>query len=488
MVNIVVADDEKLIRAGIKKILKDNLGESINIIEAKNGEEAYESVVSSKVDVVITDIRMPLLDGVGLMQKLNALEEKPSIIVLSGFDDFAYAKAAISSGALAYLLKPLDSKELIAAVNTALSVAQQAQKVKNERTINMIMNEGYSEDSYEFDVNKFPNGFCCVGICGKHCDETVFSMLTPDMYYILHQRKDFLNILISREALYLLKSDLNLSSFIVGISTPSEKIAELRRLRREAISAMIQAFFAAESSDGDMLKKKRKSGIYYFTYENVVNDFSSLDSKYERMIASIDLMNLDDVKKNVAAMFDYSDTEPCYKAESLRYIYSKIVNNLFRRYPKLSDSDTYLYLKSLMIENIHQSECLSDWIKNISDYVIYLVELLKQQQGKYPYITKALAYVDKHYSEDITMATVANYVSMNYTWFSEKFKEQVGVNFNDYLRKYRMEKAKVLLESGAYKVYEAAAKAGFKDVKHFMKTFREMNGMTAGEWSKLHNS
>ena len=115
------------------------------------------------------------------------------------------------------------------------------------------------------------------------------------------------------------------------------------------------------------------------------------------------------------------------------------------------------------------------------------MELLRNQQGKYAYITKAIAYINEHYKDEITMATVANYVSMNYTWFSEKFKEQMGVNFNDYLKRFRMERAKHLLEKGTYKVYEVAEKCGFKDVKHFMKTFREMNGMSAGEWSRLHS-
>ena len=75
---------------------------------------------------------------------------------------------------------------------------------------------------------------------------------------------------------------------------------------------------------------------------------------------------------------------------------------------------------------------------------------------------------------------------MNYTWFSEKVKKQTGMNFNEYLKKIRMEHAKSLLEKGIYKVYEVASKCGFKDTKHFMKVFRQVNGMSAGEWAKIH--
>lgn len=488
MISVVIADDEKLIRAGISKILTDQLDEPINILEAKNGEEAYSFVVNEHAEIVITDIRMPILDGVGLMKKLNKLDVKPSVIVLSGFDEFNYAKAAIENGAISYLLKPVDSYELLTVVNTAIIAAKKAGKAKDELALNSIINEGYSEKSISLDKKNFPNGFCSVGITGKDCGEKVLSGLKSEMYCVVQQKKDFLNLVVSKESLYLLRSDLNLSNYVIGISSPSERVGELRRLNREAVSAMFQSFFVGDNREGDILKRKKRCGIYYFTYENAMNDFSAIDAKYDRIIAAIDLMNIEDARKGVYSLFDFSGIEAFYRGECLRYIYSNIVNNLLKRYPKIIDSDTYLYLKSIMIENIQQVSCLYEWVHYVSDYVIYLVELLKRKHGKYPYISKALEYIDKHYAEDISMVNVANYVSMNYTWFSEKFKEQVGMNFNDYLRRYRMEKAKLFLESGAFKVYEAAEKAGFKDVKHFMKTFKEMTGMTAGEWGKVHSS
>jgi two-component response transcriptional regulator (chey-like receiver and arac-type DNA-binding domains), putative len=84
------------------------------------------------------------------------------------------------------------------------------------------------------------------------------------------------------------------------------------------------------------------------------------------------------------------------------------------------------------------------------------------------------------------MAMVANQVSVNYTWFSEKFKQHTGVNFNEYLKRIRIEKAKQLLEKGCYKVYEVASRSGFGDVKYFMKIFREITGMSPTEWKSKH--
>ena len=109
MISIVIADDEKLIRAGIKKIIKDNIEVPLEIFEAKNGSEALELCKTENPNVLITDIRMPVLDGVELMKSVSQLEVKPTIIVLSGFDDFVYAKAAIQNGAMSYILKCKDT-------------------------------------------------------------------------------------------------------------------------------------------------------------------------------------------------------------------------------------------------------------------------------------------------------------------------------------------------------------------------------------------
>ena len=484
MVTIIVADDEKLIRAGIKKILQDNLGEVVNIIEAKNGSEAYSLCLSEQPDVIITDIRMPGMDGVELMNRMSLLPEKPAIIVLSGFDDFTYAKAAITNGALAYLLKPVDTKELITAMNKALLAARKQDKIKNEKTIRAIMSEGIVDSKADFDIKNFPSGMYCVAFCGRHCNDVVLLVLGNVSYYVLEQKKDFICLIVSKETLASIQENEKLSGYILGISRSTDSVLDLRKLYRETYSALFQSYFQVST---EYITTPRKPGSYTFGVENVVQDFADLDSRYEKIIAAMDLLSQTEAKKAIDNLFDFSTIEEHKRPECLRYIYNKIVNNLFKRFPKFSDSDTYLYLKGLMIENIHQVESIAEWIHYVTDYIFYLIELLKGQQGKYPYITKAIAYINKHYSEPITMASVANYVSMNYTWFSEKFKEQIGVNFNDYLKRYRMEQAKHFLEMGTYKVYEVAIKSGFKDVKHFMKSFREMNGMSAGEWARIHS-
>ena len=155
MITVVLADDEKLIRAGLKKILLDSIDIPLEIIEAKNGEEALELCKEKQPEILITDIRMPVMDGVELMKNISELDEvmRPAIIVLSGYDDFSYAKAAIQSGALSYILKPVDKKELITAVNSAIMDSQKDESAKAEKADFVIVNDG-SIDELRAAVDK----------------------------------------------------------------------------------------------------------------------------------------------------------------------------------------------------------------------------------------------------------------------------------------------------------------------------------------------
>ncbi|MDR2305357.1 MAG: response regulator [Treponema sp.] len=140
---ILIVDDEKIIRTGIRKILSGSIA-GLEFREAKNGVEALELTLREVPDVVITDIRMPRMNGISLMA---AIQEKipgggPKIIVLSGYDDFEYARKAITYHAVSYILKPVDRNELIAAVSGAVLEAHGTRKGLVEKTVREFVVEG----------------------------------------------------------------------------------------------------------------------------------------------------------------------------------------------------------------------------------------------------------------------------------------------------------------------------------------------------------
>ena len=113
MKRVIIAEDEKMIRQGIRVMVQRSGIEIEEIIECKNGLEALEIIKEKKVDVMITDIRMPKMDGITLVKEISHLSHKPKIIVISGYDDFSYAVELLRGGAREYLLKPIEREKLI---------------------------------------------------------------------------------------------------------------------------------------------------------------------------------------------------------------------------------------------------------------------------------------------------------------------------------------------------------------------------------------
>jgi YesN/AraC family two-component response regulator len=105
-------------------------------------------------------------------------------------------------------------------------------------------------------------------------------------------------------------------------------------------------------------------------------------------------------------------------------------------------------------------------------------------QAYHSFIEDALMWIGKHFTEDISMMQAANHVSINYTYFSGKFKEHTGLHFSEYLKRLRINNAMRLLSIGNYRVYEAARKSGYHDVKYFFKHFKDVTGLTPGEFSR----
>lgn len=482
MITIVIADDEKLIRAGLKKILLDSLDIELNIIEAKNGEEALDICKKEHPELILTDIRMPKMDGVELMKNLSSFSDSPAIIVLSGFDDFAYAKAAIQSGAASYLLKPVDKKELLNSVKEAIQSYQKEEKQRNEEILkSFILDNNLSGKG--FVTNKFNDGFYCVSIYGDSVLNLIESV--PSFYkcYCVENRKKY-NCFVIQKKDFEIINDESFSKCIIGVSSLGKTISDLKRIKQESFIAILKSFFTTSLEKTANVKA---NDIYTFNPEAKVLDFSIIDNMYDKLIASFDVSKIDDMQKRINILFTFSD-DIDVNAEYLNYIYLKICNDLFIRYQNFITNDTYLLLKQMMIMDILQANTIIEWQSYLCDFSIYLSNIMKQNETTYPYIVEAVEYTKKHFTKKINMAIVANYVSTNYTWFSEKFKEQMGINFNDYLKKLRIEEAKKLLELGCYKVYEVSDRSGFKDVKYFMKSFRENTGMSPTEWKNKYSN
>lgn len=470
VIKLLVTDDEKLIRAGIKKILTEAFEGSLEIFEAKNGKEALDFILLENPEIVITDIRMPILDGVELMRTLRAMEAPPDIIVLSGYDDFSYAKEAIVSGAVSYLLKPVDKEELKQTVSRAVQKITQRSKNEVHSMLQKVMMDGVIENNLPLQQEFSASGFYCLAVHTEFFNELMNEINSFD-YYVLEQKRYITLALVSSFDGRKIKEDPDIQSkYKISLSSLCTNLSSLRIIRDQALCAFME-FYLSE-----------KTGCTAYSEDNMVFDFSYTDAAFEKFVRTIQNGKIEDICSSVFELCSLFNTDEKKKGTVLFYVYNLVSQNLPKRFSGYSENDSYLTMKNVMIEQIWNCPSIEIWIHYVIDYAVYISVIIKKNAVEFPFIHEALDYIAAHYSENINMTMVANAVSVNYTYFSEKFKEHTGKNFNEYMKTLRVQKAAALLEKGCYKVYEVAQKTGFSDVKYFMKIFKEVTGTSPGKY------
>jgi two-component system response regulator YesN len=471
MPGILIVDDEKNIRAGIHKILSESLDLDIQFYEAKNGLEALEIIREKNPDLLITDIRMPKMDGIELMQKVSFLETRPELIVLSGYDEFSYAKEAIKRGVISYILKPVDRNELISVVSGAVSRIERKRRDAVELAIQRVMSEGrMTPESTSAGLFKAPCYF--ILFSGKTNSEMLNALIKETSGYILEKKNDSICLLVDESFKKKLEESRAGQSFCAGMSARCSSLANLRVAWRQSSLALFSRFFEPDKK------------LYLYREPEKPFDRSALDSLSQKVSALVYSGDSGAVTGSLNDLFVFDNLTPEEKPRYLFSLHDFVISGIIRKYWEYSDTDMYLSLKGLMLENIHQFKTLEEYKHAVFDYVVYLNLVLLKQHTESPFIADALEYIKVHFAEDINMTVVANTVSVNYTYFSEKFKEHTGLNFNGYIKNLRIEEAKRLLGKGCYKVYEVATLSGFGDVKYFMKTFKESTGFSPGEFMK----
>jgi two-component system response regulator YesN len=452
MKKILVVDDEKFIRLGIATILENNFN-NIDVKLAKNGKEALDVISEEKIDIIISDINMPVMNGMELLKEINELNKNIKTIILSGFNEFEYARQSIKYGVKNYLLKPIDEKELIENIQEIFDEIEKENQNKKEDVIKdfliFLERKKYSEiekiliklnksiivlNYYYIETNYNVNNFSDIVI---NIDE--------NQYIILSEEKiDFANI----EYDFLCESKKN---------NVKDSFKELEILKQYKI------FFEKENINCEKIKNRKNFKIDNEKINTIYNYLKY--GKYE------------EISKEIKDIFNNNFINNC-DIESFEKLHNLFYTMIFIKYIEKIDND-------ILKENFLDIKC-----KNINEYINKILNSMKKicetkDNNKHldeVYIEKALEYIDKNYNKDINMAVVSNYVSLNYSYFSTIFKKHIEMNFLDYLNKIRIEKAKEYLKRVDYKIYEIAEEVGYKNPKHFSKIFKKIEKITPIEY------
>ena len=534
-IKVFLVEDEMVIRRGIKNSIDWEKEGYIFCGEASDGELAYPMIIKEKPDILITDIRMPFMDGLELCKLVKKELPNIKILILSGYDEFDYAKEAIRLGVTEYLLKPISSGKLLEALN---GVSESIRREKEDKDLVRKYMEEMRENT-EHEKQKFFEQMIAGNLSMADALETgkKYEMnLSAGMYNLLLFRftlgeENRKSGELLGEAEYAIEKLTERLEYVFEFQRGVEGWAFLLMAdNEEQMSERVKEL----SKDLEEIMKNYSTIAYFGGIGQPVARLRELEESFreaERALAARFTMELnriisvEDIRmaQNVDTLDDIEITS-FGEIEKTRTMLEKFLNNgaedeidefvdvyinelpeenlksvLMRQYIIM---DAYIVMMSFCekIEGIEgemqaQSEELKNSMKTsqtLEEIKNYIRMLLKKIIGvrdtisgrRYSDIIEiAKDQIRKTYmSDEISLNTIAAEVGMSPSYFSSIFSKEMGKTFVEYLTEIRMDRAKELLMCSSMKTSEIGYKVGYKDPHYFSYIFKKTQNCTPKEF------
>lgn len=514
MRKILIVDDEKFIRLGVKAMIERKKEGFYDVALCSNGREALEIAQKERFDVIITDIRMPQMDGIALIQKLQQIEPKPVILILSGYDDFNYAVEALKCGAKDYLLKPIKREELYENLDRIEKEIEMHIKLKDKEELisNYIQYFKDNELNYIFlkeDISKeeiidigrrlelqiFDDSYYLgIIMSGNMSFNDKSSKLREEIYqgleeYIGDNKCSRVNIFNNENNIIVVAKDYKVFKYLeekyskdnfyrlfLSVSEELKGIETVKKAYNEALEAAKYRIFYYHN------------GITLINYCDILNkkkDYIVSKEKLDMLRNLIETEREKEIEKLLSELLNEKTVRNLsilYAEEISKGIYETVLKEIkFKFFSQEED----MIKKIDKFKSIYNFDDFKEYYHSLKEIILYINEYTRAIKEVYDdrnNMDKAVEYINENYYKDLNLAVVSNEVSLNYSYFSQAFKEYTGETFVNYLKKVRINKAKEILKEGDLKIYEVAKRVGYEDSKQFTKIFRSITGVSPIEY------
>lgn len=516
MFRVILADDEPVIIRGLKKLIAWEKLDAEVIADACDGAELLEQIRELKPDIIISDVAMPKMTGLDVIEEIQKNHWNIKVIFLSGYQEFDYVKTALSREAIDYLLKPVGKEELEYAVTRAEQMLKsghpleywQAEKSDVEHVFKKINSEYESKDLYQHfrDIGIDTEGKIFVGAsfavlpspnAGME-DQNIFELIRLSIFQKMNE------YLKQNKNGFVIKRDTDINNLIIMGRDENEAEREIEWIRqwiKEQYQVRIAVGIGKTVGQIADLKYAYKTAkfscqLYYFCEEEVIR-YGGISREFHS--------SFDDYNTHYSLLLEaVLDGEPIWKEyleqalgiiENLHYGNRYAAENRcvamlldllkeLREHVEIEERDRRYY--ELFVSNIRKRDSFRELKvfikKNLVRFVddVFLQNYVKEKDP----IRHVKSYIKEHYGEDISLEKMAGMAYMNPYYFSSFFKKETGQNFKNYLIGVRMRAAmKILLESEVT-TSQLAQSVGYKDLKTFVEKFREYYGDTPAEYRK----
>lgn len=475
MKTLLIVEDEKMIRQGLKAMVKRSGVKIEQILECKNGEEALGIINHQKVDVLFTDIRMPKMDGLTLLNKLNEREDSPEIVVISGYDDFSYAVEALKCGAREYILKPVNREDVYKIMNNLEKIIARKNRVIEKlgaiedilkQQIKYILMNSYITNS---ELKSFKQSFESHWINSENYQ--IFCLreqiaLPEEVEAILCEVEEHYIVICNEKEVSLLEGSLKEKR--IGLSSKHKGVMHLRIAYEQALLARKYAYMmnlpCLKYEDVPMQQNTKIDNKALTKFVQLIGTerYDELSETFESVLG-----------EDLVARMLYKDFEDLMR---------KLIESILEHYCSVIDPIDFGDIKYFYKYDTYKS-----YKEHLKHYLLMLNDKIHSTHEKNKNNTQmkeVVDYIYENYNKDLNMAMVSNHISMNYSCFSQIFKEYTGKNFVNYIKEVRINKAKELLQDTTKKVAEVGYAVGYENEKHFMKVFKSITGISPTEYRR----
>lgn len=505
---ILIAEDELTTLNGITKLI-ERFGENYEVVgTARNGIHALEYIQNHPVDILLTDIRMPDMDGISLIRDLKQQNFTGEIIILSGYSDFEYTREALRLKIFDYLLKPITKDALKTCLDNAYLALSRKQS-ENDPYLFLLQSfrqfsiSGYTDSRAKEKFLNYLSKFSKYqAVCAIICTGAPIS--EKEHLPLLQQAMEQVTARLSNPFVLLCPGkDKNYLSLLLL----SEVAADWRSLFTEyvkyltSISYPNSFLFYEPSSDLTGVPELFQTLYKFSNYCIILTPGSAVTSSYLLSIPLQSFTYPKTVEESILQAISKRDIEKATfhihdfimaltrKTYSPRNIYDAMVK-LISSILFLIKSENYSLYSSInqisLINCVEQCTSIQEFEQIALNIVNHLnLEQSATAKSEYSNLTEStIHYIKTRFDTDLSLEWIAEKLGVTTEHLSRRFSNEVGKNFITYLTEYRIEMAKQYLTDGKHKIYEAAAMVGFTDSKYFSRVFKKYTGKTPGYFLK----
>lgn len=525
MYRIILIDDEPLILAGIASLICWEEHDCCIVGKATNGHDAIDLIMETQPDIIITDIRMPVMNGLELIEACQEKNCEFAFIFLTNLEDFHLARQAVHLGAIDYLVKlDLQPQTLIQALDRAKEYCSRMESHHNRELYTLLLKDTQSQQERNYFsqliLSPSDNGLPSNPEISARYKNAYLILLqmkpeqilfghaeSYDFQFISNQLLDIVsgigaryfsnhNILMPHKDTLLLvacpkpesDNEKSLSEFCTKVNVALGTYFALTALfgisqKKAGTSLLPEAFHEAQSALDHCYYESSLRIAFYRNQDSRLRQPAQREFNINFLKKSMSAAVLENESQDLKAIFsELSELFTQYKPDKTQAVSACInvysyLHDLLQNESFEDNAFPYSIDIAGQLSQLGSLDDILQWLNSFCDKICTLLTERKEKRSA-KFVHMAKRYIHEHYREKLTLSDIAEYLKISPGYLSTSFSNYMNQTVSDYIARVKIEHAKELIDSGQYLIYEIANQLGFENAYYFSKVFKKVTGMS----------